>query len=279
MTRDLINIPPRDAGIRNKIEKLHGQRMTSVDLHDVSVQLNNKISSIKRYMQLKNMCSDPSFTNILQKIGLELSSIRNTLDIFQMQIQQQQTELRSLQNLRNAVQKDSEIAHHLFGNIPAHLPKKAAQTSTADSKGTRAQEGLANPEPEKSSARNKHIVREMEYLLIEDFNLVPGYMKGRMTYDQVNAVIKELNATVKAKYKILNQPMKSMSNTTRNQYHAFKEQETQETKGQYFFVEANIKDFTHLKVDKKFHVILNILRHCHRLREVRGSRLVRYVLL
>ncbi|XP_038646440.1 spindle and kinetochore-associated protein 1 [Scyliorhinus canicula] len=253
--------------------------MTSVDLHDVSVQLNNKISSIKRYMQLKNMCSDPSFTNILQKIGLELSSIRDTLDTYQMQILQQQTELRSLQNLRNAVQKDSEIAHHLFENIPAHLPKKATQTSTSDSKDARAQEGLANPEPEKISARYKHIVREMEYLLMEDFNLVPGYMKGRMTYDQVNAVIKEINATVKAKYKILNQPMKSMSNTTRNQYHAFKEQETKETKGQYFFVEADIKDFTNLKVDKKFHIILNILRHCHRLREVRGSRLVRFVLL
>ncbi|XP_078083690.1 SKA complex subunit 1 isoform X2 [Mustelus asterias] len=202
----------------------------SVDLQDVSVQLNQKISSIKRFMQLKNMCSDPSLTKILQKIGLELSSIRGTLDIFQMQILQQQTELRSLQDLRKAVQKNSEVAHHLLANIPAHLPNKAAQTSIADPKGARVQEGPANPEPEKNSARSKHFVREMEYLLMEEFNQVPGYMKGRMTYDQVNAVIKELNATVKAKYKILNQPMKSMSNTTRNQYHAFKEQETKETK-------------------------------------------------
>ncbi|XP_041044888.1 spindle and kinetochore-associated protein 1 [Carcharodon carcharias] len=253
--------------------------MTSMDLQDVSVQLNNKISSIKRSMQLKNMCSDPSLTKVLQKIGLELSSIRDTLDIFQMQILQQRTELKSLQDLRNAVLKNSEAAHHLLENIPVHLPKKAAETSTADSKDARVQEGPANPEPDKNSAKNKHFVREIEYLLMEEFNSVPGYMKGRMTYDQINAVIKELNATVKAKYKILNQPMKSMSNPIRNQYHAFKEQETKETKGQYFFVEADIKDFTHLKVDKKFHVILNILRHCHRLREVRGSHLVRYVLL
>ncbi|XP_072430443.1 SKA complex subunit 1 isoform X2 [Chiloscyllium punctatum] len=253
--------------------------MASVDLQDVSTQLNNKISSIKRSMQLKNMCNDPSLTNILQKIGLELSSIRGILDIFQMQIQQQQTELRSLQELKNAVQRNSEKAHHLLENIPTHLPKKAAETSTVPAKDLKVQEVTAHPEPEKNSAKNKHFVREIEYLLMEEFNQVPGYMKGRMTYDQINAVIKEINATVKAKYKILNQPMKSMSNTTRNQYHAFKEQETKETKGQYFFVEADIKDFSHLKVDKKFHVILNILRHCHRLREVRGSHHVRYLLL
>ncbi|XP_048456078.1 spindle and kinetochore-associated protein 1 isoform X1 [Rhincodon typus] len=253
--------------------------MTSVDLQDVSTQLNNKITSIKRSMQLKNMCNDPSLTNVLQKIGLELSSIRDVLDIFQMQIQQQKTELRSLQELKNAVQRNSEIAHHLLENIPAHLPKKVVEASTVDAKDVKVQKVTANSEPEKNSAKNKHFIREMEYLLMEEFNQVPGYMKGRMTYDQINAVVKEINATVKAKYKILNQPMKSMSNTTRNQYHAFKEQETKETKGQYFFVEADIKDFTRLKVDKKFHVILNILRHCHRLREVRGNNLVRYVLL
>ncbi|XP_067886657.1 spindle and kinetochore-associated protein 1 isoform X2 [Heterodontus francisci] len=205
--------------------------MSSVDLQDVSVQLNNKISSIKRSMQLRNMGNDPSLTKILHKIGLELSSIRDTLDIFQMQILQQQTELKSLQDLRNSVQKNSEIAHHLLENIPAHLPKKAAQSSTADPKDERVQEAPVNPEPEKHSAKNKHFIREIEYLLMEEFNHVPGYMKGRMTYDQINAVIQELNTAVKAKYKILNQPLKSMSNITRNQYHAFKEQETKETQG------------------------------------------------
>ncbi|XP_067845248.1 spindle and kinetochore-associated protein 1 [Heptranchias perlo] len=253
--------------------------MTSVDLQDVSLQLNNKISSIKRSMQLKSMGNDPSLTKMLQKIGLELSGIRDMLDIFQMQILQQQTELKSLKDLRNSVQKNSEIAYHLLENTPAHLPRKAAQISTADSKDERVQEDPVKPEPTKNSAKPKHFVREIEYLLMEEFNHVPGYMKGRMTYDQINAVIQELNATVKAKYKILNQPLKSMTNTTRNQYHAFKEQETKETKDQYFFVETDLKDFTRLKVDKKLQGIFSILRHCHRLREVRGGHLVRYVLL
>lgn len=48
--------------------------------------------------------------------------------------------------------------------------------------------------------------------------------------------------------------------------------------GLFFIVEADIKAFTQLKLDKRFYSILNILRHCQRLREVRGSGLVRYII-
>ncbi|XP_040396922.1 spindle and kinetochore-associated protein 1 isoform X2 [Cygnus olor] len=104
------------------------------------------------------------------------------------------------------------------------------------------------------------------------------YMKGRLTYDQINAVVQDINKAVVGKYKILHQPLKSMNASVRNLYHRFLEEETKDTKGEFFVVEADIKEFTQLKVDKRFHRILNILRHCQRVREVRGSRLVRYVI-
>nr|KAF6472464.1 spindle and kinetochore associated complex subunit 1 [Molossus molossus] len=105
------------------------------------------------------------------------------------------------------------------------------------------------------------------------------YMKSRLTYCQINDVIKEINKAVVSKYKILHQPKKStMSTAVRNLYHRFTDEETKDTKGHYFIVEADIKEFTALKVDKRFHVILNILRHCRRLSEVRGGGLTRYVI-
>uniref|UniRef100_A0A7N5K6L1 SKA complex subunit 1 n=1 Tax=Ailuropoda melanoleuca TaxID=9646 RepID=A0A7N5K6L1_AILME len=104
------------------------------------------------------------------------------------------------------------------------------------------------------------------------------YMKSRLTYCQINDVIKEINKAVVSKYKILHQPKKSMSSVARNLYHRFIDEETKDTKGHYFIVEADIKEFTALKADKRFHVILNILRHCRRLSEVRGGGLTRYVI-
>ncbi|XP_021570224.1 spindle and kinetochore-associated protein 1 isoform X2 [Carlito syrichta] len=104
------------------------------------------------------------------------------------------------------------------------------------------------------------------------------YMKSRLTYYQVNDVIKEINKAVISKYKILHQSKKSMNSVTRNLYHRFIDEETKDTKGHYFIVEADIKEFTTLRVDKKFHMLLNILRHCRRLSEVRGGGLTRYVI-
>uniref|UniRef100_A0A8D0LBY7 SKA complex subunit 1 n=1 Tax=Sphenodon punctatus TaxID=8508 RepID=A0A8D0LBY7_SPHPU len=103
-------------------------------------------------------------------------------------------------------------------------------------------------------------------------------MRGRLTYQQINGVIEEINKAVVSKYKILRQPMKSMNNANRNLCHRFQEEETKDTKGNFFIVEADIKEFTQLKVDKRFHSILSILRNCQRVREARGARLVRYVI-
>uniref|UniRef100_A0A8C5XCD5 SKA complex subunit 1 n=1 Tax=Microcebus murinus TaxID=30608 RepID=A0A8C5XCD5_MICMU len=105
-----------------------------------------------------------------------------------------------------------------------------------------------------------------------------SYMKSRLTYCKINEVIEEINKAVISKYKILHQPKKSMNSVARNLYHRFIDQETKDTKGHYFIVEADIKEFTTLKVDKKFHMLLNILRHCRRLSEVRGGGLTRYVI-
>uniref|UniRef100_A0A8C3X827 SKA complex subunit 1 n=1 Tax=Catagonus wagneri TaxID=51154 RepID=A0A8C3X827_9CETA len=104
------------------------------------------------------------------------------------------------------------------------------------------------------------------------------YLKSRLTCCQINNVIKEINKALVGKYKILHQPKKSMNPVARNLYHRFIDEETKETKGHYFIVEADIKEFTALKVDKRFHVILNILRHCRRLSEVRGGGLTRYLI-
>lgn len=60
------------------------------------------------------------------------------------------------------------------------------------------------------------------------------YLKGRITYDQINAVVHQMNKAVVDKYKILYQPLKSMSAPVRNLYHRFMEEETKDTKGNFF---------------------------------------------
>lgn len=132
------------------------------------------------------------------------------------------------------------------------------------------------------------------------------YMRGRVTYDQINAAVRSINAAAKAKYRILHQPLRSLNNHSRKLHARFKEQETKDTKGtshflcqagwrerrsgflgdalaslsgQCFVVEEDIRELVQIKVDKRFQGMLNMLRHCQRLRELRGGGLTRYILL
>lgn len=56
-------------------------------------------------------------------------------------------------------------------------------------------------------------------------------MKGRVTYDQVNSAVRSINKAVTEKYKILQQPLRTLNNVSRKLYDRFKENETGDTKG------------------------------------------------
>lgn len=56
-------------------------------------------------------------------------------------------------------------------------------------------------------------------------------MRGRVTYDQLNAVVDGFNIALTAKYKILGQSLKTLNNQSRKLQERFKSQETKDTKG------------------------------------------------
>ncbi|KAK2555291.1 Spindle and kinetochore-associated protein 1 [Acropora cervicornis] len=153
------------------------------------------------------------------------------------------------------------------------------------------------------------------------------YIKGRISYEQVNNAIDEIHKAITAKYKIMRLPRSAMGEPVMKKYKAFKEAETPETEvllsnqpfsavlgknsenssflrsrivyssvgtnkgevhltqscsspqiGEFFFIDDDLKTYTQLKMDSTGRAILTMLRHCGRLGEVRGKKLLRYVL-
>ncbi|KAE8636721.1 hypothetical protein XENTR_v10003104 [Xenopus tropicalis] len=246
------------------------------DLDELCSHVNSKISLIKKTLQLRNIGQDPSLNSVLSKIAFEMHSLYNLLNNLETEVQRQETIANSLRELQATVERDFTEASHLKENIPPHLPKRT-QSSSAPDEAPEMVVKVAAPEPAKKPSKEKPI-KEMELITVHEFGTVPAYMKNRLTYEQINNIIEELNKAVVGKYKILHQPLKSLSNQARKQLSRYKEEETKDTKGQFFIVDQDIKDFTQVKVDKRFHGMLSILRHCHRLREIRGKGLVRYII-
>ncbi|NXJ25213.1 SKA1 protein, partial [Dicrurus megarhynchus] len=248
--------------------------MASSDLEDLCFHINAKISSIKKCILLRNIGDDESRKAALHKIGNEVIFIHELLNQMETEVKQQEKLKDLLKEIQKTAERDQNEAQHLLEHIPPYLPKPT-QTCTTVPSGKQEQTQAVQPKCAKKPAK---LIKEAALITTEEFESVPAYMKGRLTYDQINAVVQEMNKAVVAKYNILYQPLKSMSVPVRNLYDRFMEEETKDTRGLFFIVEADIKEFTELKLDKRFHSILNILRHCQRVREVRSLGLIRYVI-
>ncbi|NXN19290.1 SKA1 protein, partial [Indicator maculatus] len=251
--------------------------MASSDLESLCFHINTKISTVKRTLQLRRIGEEPSLKSMLCKIGKEIIVSHGLLNKMEMEVQQQEKLRDSLKELQKSAEEDQLEAQHLCENIP-QLPKPTQTCIAMPTVKNKEQTKAVEPENPTKPSRKKRVNKKVGLITVEEFKDVPAYMKGRITYEQINNTVNEINKAVERKYKILQQPLKSMNMATRNHYHRFKEEETKDTKGEFFIVEADMREFTQVKVDKRFHGILNILRHCQRLREVRGSKLIRYVI-
>ncbi|MBN3301067.1 SKA complex subunit 1 [Amia ocellicauda] len=254
--------------------------MDPYSLENLTQHVNDKISGIKKIIELRTIGKDPDRRNILQKIGQDILSINSLLNQFEKHIIQQKEMIQSLKELEEFFKEDVKEAKHLKENIPPHMPRKATATESGQAmKPNKDKEDKQASAEEPLKKPSKKLIKEMEYVTTEEFDNIPQYMKGRLSYDQLNSVIKEINKAVTCKYQILFRPLKSVSNVHRKLYQRFKDEETKDTKGQFFIVDADIKEFTQMNADKRFQSMMNMLRHTQRLRESRGGGILRYILL
>ncbi|KAJ8408611.1 hypothetical protein AAFF_G00252460 [Aldrovandia affinis] len=256
--------------------------MDSSELAELTEEINEKTSTIRKMLELRTVAKDQDKQNILLKIGQDISAINGLLDQFETQVCQQRDMLKYFKEIEEFFQVDLRDTQQLRDNVPPHMPKKGSQAEKEKDfspcvSGAKDQDQAQNQNPLKKPPSNQ--IREMMYITAEEFESIPQYMKGRVAYNQLNAVVQNINTAVKEKYSILQKPAKSLNNVTHMLHQRFKEQDTKDTKGHFFVVEADIREFTQIKVDKRFHGMLNMLRHCHRLRQLRGGGLTRYILL
>ena len=76
-------------------------------------------------------------------------------------------------------------------------------------------------------------------MIVPFFSSFNRYMKGRLSYQQVNTFIDELNKAFTAKYKLLRQKKSTMNDRNRKLYAALKMQESKDTKGTFCWLKKS----------------------------------------
>uniref|UniRef100_A0A8V5GTG6 SKA complex subunit 1 n=1 Tax=Melopsittacus undulatus TaxID=13146 RepID=A0A8V5GTG6_MELUD len=289
------------------------QRLLS-DLDSLDAEME-KISSLRLFFQFTRKGQKSSLKYVVVKVRKQIVSLHGLLKKIESDCQENIEQAASLKELRHIVEKEQNEAQHLLEALPNGFSaqdgcesvesqrcdvkqqvnetkrKKAAKSPVSILPVTPEDLGEIPAESVESqrcdvkqqvneTKRKKAAKSPLSILPVtpEDLGEIPAYMKCRITCDQINAVVENLNKAIMSKYRIRNQAPSSMSAADRNTYYRYLREERSNKEGCVFIVEEDIKLFTPMKTDKRFHKIIVILRHCQRLREIRVSGITRYVI-
>lgn len=233
-------------------------------------------------MELRGAASSANCDSVLRSLDKELLEIESSLSSFQAHLEKEKKLLEQGEVMQDVAKKFKERLEHIASNLPSHLPGVEKISQRVVLKEEVATENVKKP---RKTRRAKDLSSEdgfefpkLAYLTVEEFDQIPKYIKGRTSYDQVNNAIDEIHKVITAKYKILRLPRSAMGEPVMKKYKAFKEAEIPDIEGEYFFIDDDLKTYSQMKMDSTGRAILTMLRHCGRLREVRGKKLLRYVL-
>lgn len=103
------------------------------------------------------------------------------------------------------------------------------------------------------------------------------YIRGRLTQTKVNEAIEALNSVFEEKYALLAIPSSKLKEAQRRRILEFRAAETDACAGYLFVTEVDVKESKQVtfKMDSSGKNIVTILRHCGRVKEVRGGGLTR----
>lgn len=103
---------------------------------------------------------------------------------------------------------------------------------------------------------------------------------GRIRLAQINQIVDKFNEVLNKKYSVVEQSLKGACRENKEKYLRYKSQEISETKHQRFCMDEDIKEnFSSKEIQTFNKQVVQILRHCKRIKEIRNGILVRYVLL
>ncbi|XP_071080281.1 SKA complex subunit 1-like [Haliotis cracherodii] len=260
--------------------------MDSTTLIDLAHYFDAKLSNLHTAYDLTEAKHDPSCQKLLVSIGKELEGLEGILTQMKGELQKGKEAVSTAQELKVTYQNVIEDLKYTIEHLPARLPNKPVpgQHINMHSKPNKMGNGSTSAVKHKLVEVERPVKEvvycpPIEYLTVDEFDTVPKYMKGRLTYNQLNGVIDDLNKTFLAKYKILKMKRSKLSDVNRKRYESFKLQESKDSKDTYFVVEGDMKEFAKMKMDATSRAMLTVLRHCGRMREIRGGGITRFAMV
>ena len=249
--------------------------LQTMPLEGLVQNLTSKMELLEDSISLISLGSSPEFKLSMEELEQQLDSSEAITAEFSRRLDEFQAHIFELGELKQAVKEENELYQRELDNLPDEIValSKDKQKST-----TCSESENKLPTAGKGVKSLKQIPR-IHLISQSGFDKTPGYLRGRMAYEKFCNLVEKLQGVLEEKYKIASLPNSKVPIAKMQLYHTYKDAETAETKGGYFFVEEDIKQLSDIVMDPSVRTALAILRHNHSIREVRGNKLVRFLII
>jgi len=180
-------------------------------------------------------------------------------------------ELKKAVRCAGAYRQLWQTHHHMLDNVPHQArPVKLTEAATISNNNS-------SPEEKPSTCPDVRVTH-VSHLTLEQFDKVPKYMKGRLSYDNLSLAVEEFNKCVTAKYQFLAKPISNLGLKDKKKRNILRSQEQPQLKNRHFVTIDELKDYTMFRTEASRKSIITVLRHFQKIREVRGpGAIVRFV--
>ncbi|XP_054167205.1 spindle and kinetochore-associated protein 1-like [Oppia nitens] len=247
--------------------------------------MTQEIKSLLRQEKQKMLYFNNKYHNDLDIIGRHCVHINDNIPTFLQKNEQNKGKINENQSTKRQPIKSNNQSNNrsVVSKVMPKANNKVMTKSMTNIKTT--QESRIGGK----SITKKTVIKEtkclqtpnISFITTEEFESIPQYILGRLSYEVMNRTVADFNRTIAAKYKIIANYSTKYSDEDMRRYSHFKEQENSETDGEFFCTINDLKDFSDLKVELTIRKTLTCLRHCKRIKEIRGnpSKLIRYAIV
>ncbi|GBN05896.1 Spindle and kinetochore-associated protein 1 [Araneus ventricosus] len=241
-------------------------------IEEIDREFSKKISLVRDCLELADM--DVVGANSFKSLNAEIRDLRFQFKELRDLIKSGNEKVVELQNLVKRLEKLKKRLDHMEENFPAVFKPSVVQ------KEVNGHAKVACVKNQPAVTKNNRSIEKMQFVTIQEFENVPKYMKGRFKYEQVNKFVEEFNNALEGKYKLLLMSRKELKPAQLKEWQKLKAQENAETKSLYFCTSDDLRDYGNIKLDKASLNIMTILRHCGKVREIRGpGPIIRYTVV
>ena len=185
-------------------------------------------------------------------------------------------DFRLAETLKETDRKNQE----LLKNAPSQALRKSVPPPSVEPKGELKSSGAKKGPVGASQEQRAVATHRVTHLTVEEFEKVPKYMKGRLTYDSLSVAVEEFNSAVKGKYEFLAKSLSEISLKEKKRRNILKSQDKPELKGKHFVTTDELKEFSMFKTENSKKAVITVLRHFQKIRENRGpGSTIRYVVV